>query len=154
VSSQNSPTLELDVRARRWEPRIAAITLLLAAASPWALGGISFWVMAAGSTIFTVVVWWGLRRACWLGGARRIERVVWLPDGHWVLVDGQGRSRDGMLRADSRTGGQIVWLRWNADGIRSMLLASGDVPATELRRLVVRLRVAGGQAAPDPVPLA
>jgi hypothetical protein len=130
------------------------ITLLLAAAAPWSVGGISFWVRVAGSILITALVGWGLRRTGWLGGVRRIERVVSLPDGHWVLVDGQGRPRDGMLRADSRTGAQFVWLRWNADGIRSMLLASGDVSATDLRRLVVRLRVAGGAGCARPGPLA
>lgn len=140
MSSQGSPTLELDVRRRRWERPIAATALVVVAAMPWLLGWrVSLWLPFAVSVLLPVAA--GLHRAGWLGGRACLRRAVWRSDGRWLLVDGRGRSCEAQLRTDTRVGGAYVWLRWDADRTRSMLLVHGDLAAPELRRLIVRLRM-------------
>lgn len=58
-----------------------------------------------------------------------------------MLTDGRGNELPAELRLDTRAGTSWVWLRWNAEGVRSMLLIQGDVGKAELRRLCLRLRL-------------
>lgn len=141
MSSQGSPRLELDLRQRRWERRVAWLALVLGPASflltaprPAAFGyALAMALLVAG----------GLLRSGWIGDRERIQRVVWSSDGRWLLTDARGRLFEATLRADSRVGDGFVWLRWNANQTRSMLLVSGDVAAADLRQLIVRLRLEG-----------
>ena len=122
-----------------------AVTALLACA-------VVPWLLFPGPSIFGVAIaaaavcWLGFRRAGWAGGPRRIIRVNWRAEnagGQWFLTDARGREFAAELRPDTRVAAGCVWLRWNAEGIRSMLLIRGDVATLELRRLGLRLRLEG-----------
>lgn len=159
MSSPSSPTLDLDVRPRRAERRVAVASILLIAIAPWLLpatavvAGAALVMTAAASLAGAALTWVGFRAAGWLGGSRRIVRVSWRADGQWQLTTGrektQAKSPDSdpenelsaQLRPDTRVGTGWVWLRWNAEGVRSMLLIQGDVSNAELRRLCLRLRL-------------
>ena len=112
--------------------------------------------LSAASFIFvTAAVIAGLWMHGWLGGARRLARIARLPDGRWQLRDARHTDVIAELRSDSRVGARWVWLRWNAESAwarrRSMLLVHGDLPAADLRRLIVRLRLdACPQTASEP----
>ena len=101
----------------------------------------AFFILVA--TAVTTGLWWH----GWLGGARRLARIAWLPDGRWQLRDARHTDVYAQLRADSRVGAHWVWLRWNAEPAcarrPSMLLVHGDLPTADLRRLIVRLRLDG-----------
>ena len=95
--------------------------------------------------ICAVAIRAGLSRMGWLG-ARRIVGVTWLSDGRWQVVDRRGVTTEARLRNDSRVGSHWVWLRWDTPdrwNQRSLLLAAGDIPTSDLRRLLMRLRIVG-----------
>lgn len=137
------------------EKRVAALGIGLAAAVPWLLGARWESLLLAG--VAAGGCWWGFRRAGWLEGERRISRVSWQAEGHWLLTDAQGRECTAVLQADTRVACGLIWLRWNTQaginggavragkrgGTHSMLLTSGDIPQSQLRRLGVRLRLSG-----------
>jgi len=143
--------LMVDVRARRTERLLGAWALLAVAVTSVLLSSLApvlatlLFVLAA--TIIALELW----RQGWLGGERRLTAISWLPDGRWLLADARNSSTPADLRADSRVGGRWLWLRWNAEGPRrpqrrSLLLAGGDISNPDLRRLVVRLRLAAQPA--------
>lgn len=137
------------------EKRAAVLAIGLAATAPWLMG--QGWQALILAIAATSSCWWGFRRAGWLEGGRRISRVSWRAEGHWLLMDSQGREYAASLRADTRVTAGLVWLRWNTQatvengavragkqsGARSMLLTLGDIPQSQLRRLCVRLRLSG-----------
>jgi hypothetical protein len=141
MSLQGSPRMELDVRRRRWERRVAWLALIVVPVSPLLVLSGPMAVGCAASALCLVAA--GLQRAGWIGRRYRIQRFVWTPDDRWQLTDAKGRVSAATLRVDSRIGSVFVWLRWNANRTRSMLLVSGDVAAADLRRLIVRLRLEG-----------
>ncbi|HEY0683654.1 MAG TPA: hypothetical protein VGD45_15080 [Steroidobacter sp.] len=105
-------------------------------------------VAAISVVVFTgLVVVAGLWSQGWLGRARRVTNLRWLADGRWFLSDGRHENIPATLSADSRVGSRWLWLRWHTDGSargprnRSMLILQGDLPALDLRRLGVRLRL-------------
>lgn len=115
-------------------------------------------LMSVAGMACMALSWLGFRLAGWWYGGRRIVRVHWAgaqgrsgeaaaSGGSWTLIDAAGREWEATLRADTRVGAGWVWLRWNAEGVRSMLLIHGDVAPAELRRLGVRLRLAGLETA-------
>jgi hypothetical protein len=108
--------------------RLAAGLVLVAAGGAVALLGASPWwtqLLAAGG-VATVAL--GLWRAGWIESSNRVAELRWTP---------------GELSADTRVFRDAVWLYWRspAGHRRAMLLARGDVPAGQLRALVVRLRI-------------
>lgn len=144
MSSQGSPTLDLDVRSRRTERRIAMLILMTGAASPWLLqSGFAAFVLIAACA--GAILAFGFWRAGWLGGARAVARITWQGDGRWFLTDRKGSRLEATLQADSRRGPGCVWLRWQVIGAasRSMLLLRDDLAPHELRRLLVRLAIDG-----------
>lgn len=147
MSSQGSPRLELDLRGRYWERRVAWFALILPPVCLMLLLPLPAAIGFGALTALAVML--GLLRAGWLGGADRIQRVTWSSDGRWQLTDARGRVLEGTLRADTRVASRLVWLRWNTSWTRSMLLVSGDIDMTELRRLIVRLRIEGVRQAPS-----
>jgi hypothetical protein len=161
MSSPGSPTLVFDVSTRRAESRVAwmalagcAVTSILVYTSigrqvdPAAMAA---WAAAILSA--TVIISVGLSRVGWLGGGRRIQHVVWLSGGGWLLTDAAGRNYTGCLRGNTRVAGRWTWLSWTIDiragagaiaqPRRYLLLGPGDISAPDMRRLVVRLRMAG-----------
>ena len=155
MSSPGLPTLELDVRSRRAEPCAARLALLLAAGAPLFIG--QDWEHLALAVMATVACAIGFRRAGWLGGAHRIERVVWLAEGRWRLTDAAGQECDAVLGPSSRVAAGMMWLSWTRHpaaaegGTRSMWLTSRDVPQQQLRRLGVQLRLAGYNSRADAI---
>ncbi|HWK74107.1 MAG TPA: hypothetical protein VNQ81_07540 [Povalibacter sp.] len=139
------------MRRRRAGRRLALLTLLLATASPALVAGnIGLEAALGGAAAVLIVLWMGLIGAGWLG-ARQITRVVWQADGLWRLTDRRGQNYEATLRPDTRMSTSFIWLHWNLPNFRdaSMLLAAGDAPADELRRLRIRLKLdrrAGGRA--------
>jgi hypothetical protein len=139
--------MTIDVRARRAE-RLLALFALLATAFAVALLSVFPPLQAAVLSVLAAsLVGWGWWRQGWLGGRSRLAAVSWLPDERWLLTDDRRISVLADLRADSRIGSHWLWLQWDTDPSsqrprrRSMLLFHGDIPADELRRLTVRLRL-------------
>lgn len=164
MSSQGLPTLELDVRSRRAETFVAVLVTTLAVAAPWLSTGLSMGPPTgalssfafAVSGVAAVVVPIGFWRAGWIGRQRQIICIVWQADGRWFLTNAHGGTVEAVLRADTRISTRAIWLRWDIQLDRptprastsqvsvtrgSMLLATGDVPEADLRRLFVRLRL-------------
>jgi hypothetical protein len=149
MSSRNSPTLTLDVRARRVEPCAAALVLVGGACGAL-LAGATFWpaswtnILAAAGCL--AVIGSGLWRAGWIGSRHRIVELRWLADGRWVLTGNREAAcpvqLSGELCAGTRLGRNALWLVWRTPRgpRRSLLLAPGDLPASQLRALSVRLR--------------
>ena len=134
-----SSRLDIEVRGRRAERRLAVIVTLAGGALPWLV--LDAGPSVAAGMLLALGLAAGFHRAGWLGGARRIERMVWASDGLWLLIDAAGHGREASLAADTRVGLGCVWLRWQVPGANSMLLLAGDVPPGQLRRLLVRLRM-------------
>jgi hypothetical protein len=154
MSSTSSPTLIIDVRARRAEAVVVSCTLAIAALSPWLLTSLARAVaLSTGLVAFSVLAL-GFRLAGWLGGKRSIDTVSWVSDGRWFLANRAGAPFEATLRAGTRVGPGLVWLQWRSSSagfplVRTMLLTDRDLPAQDLRRLVVRLRIDGlGRGAP------
>lgn len=128
-----------------------ALTASLATAVLWACKS-----MPAGlaSAILVATLGGGFWYAGWIGrGSRRLKAVCWLQDGRWLLMDEANRVVAAKLHADTRVFARCVWLHWaGADPARdgrlrrSLLLAAGDIADSELRRLLVRLRIEGPAA--------
>lgn len=148
-------TLTIDVRARRAERLLGVLAAFgLVAAGVLLFPSLSF-LSAAFFILVTAAVTAGLWSHGWLGGARRLARIAWLPDGRWQLRDARHTAVIAQLRADSRVGAHWLWLRWNAESAwprrPSMLLIHGDLPTAQMRRLRVRLRLdACPQTATEP----
>lgn len=138
-------TLTIDVRARRAERLLAVLGLLGVVAAGVLLFPPASWPAAALFILVTAVVVTGLWLNGWLGGARQLARIALLPDGQWQLRDARHTDVIAKLRADSRVSAHWLWLRWNAESAwprrSSILLVRGDIPAGDLRRLIVRLRL-------------
>jgi hypothetical protein len=136
--------MTIDVRGRRIERLLGVVALIAAAvASALLFAPLQAAVLSAGAV---VVVLGGLWRQGWLGGERRLRSLSWLPDGRWLLADARHPDMPADLLAGSRVGSRWLWLRWSASCSqrphrRSMLLVHGDIPAADLRRLTVRLRL-------------
>lgn len=155
MSSPNSPTLTLDVRARRSEQYIALLALGAGACGVALLSALDFWLACLTGGGYLALAGAGLRRAGWIGSRHRIVSLSWLADGRWLLTDCNQNSVTGQLSPDTRLGRHAVWLRWTAEpqGRRSMLLARGDVRENELRQLIVRLRIRSTERAlPETAP--
>lgn len=145
LPSSATQILTIDVRARRAE-RVLGVLAALGLAGAGMLLIPTFSFLSAACCVFVIAaVIAGLWLHGWLGGAHRLARIAWLPDGQWQLRDARHTNVIAQLRADSRVGARWLWLRWNAGPAwprqPSMLLVHGDVPAADLRRLIVRLRL-------------
>ena len=143
MSSRNSPTLTLDVRARRAERRAAWLAARRGRAARSCCSaprrcGHSCWLPLASARSR-----WGLWRAGWIGSRHRIVAIRWLADGRWLLADSRGLHSPASF---------LPTPGWSAvpsgcaggprrAGARSMLLTPGDLPAEQLRALAVRLRI-------------
>jgi hypothetical protein len=143
MSSRDSPPLNLNVGKRRAEGwcatlliALAVLTVALLTQGAYAAAGL--WLALAGAGPLA----YGMRRATWFG-PRRLVRIAWLADGRWELAEGTSAPFEATLRADTRVGSHYVWLRWDTDIVRSMLLFHGDLTEADLRRLIVRLRIEG-----------
>jgi len=143
MSSHGSPTLDLDVRARRIERRVAIAAVVTAVMSPWLLQAVDPFVRITLSVATGALVAAGFWRAGWLGIKHRLARIAWLGDGRWILQMHAGQSFEAQLDTGTRRGSHFAWLRWRTSHFRSqphsMLLVQGDLRPGELRRLLVRL---------------
>jgi hypothetical protein len=148
MSSQSSPTLILDVSARRSEGRVAIVAIALAGLTPFLLIPDVALAMLAGTALGASAGALFVR-ARWLG--QGLARVIWAADGTWGLWDAGGAKATGTLRPDSRVTARLVWLHWNLEsgGERTLLLIGQDLPTSERRRLVVRLRLEGSRPMPS-----
>jgi len=141
MSSQGSPTLDLDVRSRRTERRVAIAAAAMATMSPWLLERIDPTILAAASIAAGLAVALGFWRSGWIGTRYRLTRITWMADGRWLLAAHGGNPVEAVLSSASRRGTGLAWLRWQAPHGHSILLTRGDLAAGELRRLVVRLGI-------------
>jgi hypothetical protein len=148
MSSPSSPTQVFDVSSRRAEYRVAWMTLVGCVAATVLLAtsieGAQPTATMAAAAIFIAcaIAAADLWRAGWLGGRHRVQQVIWLSDGRWWLTDSAGRRCLAQLRGQTRVAGRCIWLSWHAGRrARYLLLCPGDIPADDLRRLAVRLRV-------------
>lgn len=148
MSSRNSPTLTLDVRLRRAEPCAGWLVLGAGACGVLLLGAQSGTNLLAGAGCLAVIGF-GLWRAGWIGSRHRIVGLRWLANGRWLLADGRDNTFPGELSGGSRLFGNVLWLHWRTPHrhFRSMLLTAGDLPASQLRALAVRLRIEASERA-------
>jgi hypothetical protein len=139
MSSRDSPALTFDVSRRLgdrygWPALLGLTTLLVCLGASQSLSLAALLGLAA------------LPALCWTWYSERsngrLTRVSWLPDGRWMLQASHGPI-EASLRPDSRFARHYVWLRWDADVRRSVLMLPGDLAEADLRRLVVRLKVEG-----------
>jgi hypothetical protein len=142
MSSRNSPTLTLDVRTRRAEA-FAARLALVGGACGALLPGSTSWTSLLAAAGCLGVIGFGLWRAGWIGSRHRIVGLRWLADGRWLLADSRANAFPAELSAGTRLAGNALWLVWRTScgRRRSMLIASGDLSAGQLRALCVRLRI-------------
>jgi toxin CptA len=86
-----------------------------------------------------------LRRLPW-----SVREAVWQPDGAWTLTLGSGEEIEGRLLASSYVSTALVVLNFRCSGWRpcSLVLFPDGLEPDVLRRLRVRLRLAGGRV-PD-----
>lgn len=149
MSSPSSPTLDLDVRQRRIERRIASVAIAAALVSPWLLlsangwanGWADGWMSALLSLAGGLLVAAGFWHGGWIGSRYRLVRITWLPDGRWNLSTHAGKGIEARLSAATRRGPNFAWLRWQAPYPGSMLLVDKDLRPGEFRRLLVRLSI-------------
>jgi hypothetical protein len=144
MSSRNSPTLTLDVRKRRAETCVAWLVLVGGACSVLLLD-LASWTKLLAAAGALAAVGYGLWRAGWIGSSHRIVELRWLGDGSWRLADRYQNAFPGELSVDTCLARNVLWLRWRTlrGRQRTMLLAAGDLPASQLRALAVRLRIEG-----------
>jgi hypothetical protein len=147
MSSPDFPTLHLDVSARRAERALAVAVLTLAALATFLLFQQSFATIATAALCGTLAIGFAFRLLGWLGGPRRLTRVVCQPDGQWVLSDTSGRRIECELKPSSRITTRALWLEWTGRLGPPLLLMAGDLPAADFRRLVMRLRL--GRLGPE-----
>jgi len=140
MSSPVFPTLNLDVGGRRAD-RWLAIAVLITTPVALTLLKQPLAVAIALMAGATVALAAGFRLAGWLGGPRRIVRIVCQSDGHWVLSDAADRVSECALSGASRVTPFAVWLWWQGRS-QPLFLLPGDLPTADFRRLVVRLRLA------------
>ena len=146
MSSPNSPPLNLELRAPRLEACIAWVAVVIAAVVPlvflpW-MAGLACGVLAAG------LIYSGFANTQWLAPPRRIARLSWLADGRWLVEEAAGTVRECELRRDSRVFAHAAWLCLEPSdpsqkSYRVLLTSLGLRHPSELRRLIVRLRVDG-----------
>jgi hypothetical protein len=142
MSSQNSPILKLDVGLRRAEARAAGLVLAVGACGVVLLAPVSL-TYAFASAGCLVAIAFGLWRAGWIGSRHRIVGLQWLSDGTWLLAHSSETPFPGTLSGGTRLGRDGLWLQWTTGRgrRRSILLAPGDLPPSQLRKLAVRLRI-------------
>src|SRR4051812_48060742 len=153
MSLPSSPTLLLDLRQRRWDVRVAVAISIAAAAAPLLLLHVVTWpLLALASALIVTICAMGLHRANWMG-ARRLVRAGWQPDGYWLLSADDGRTELAVLSSSSRMSPAVIWLHWTLQNSNesahsslsahpnSLLLFRGDLPRSDFRRLLVRLRM-------------
>jgi hypothetical protein len=141
MSSPGLPALTLDIAARRGERLVALGGLTLAGCAVF-LTDVPFPIQLALAVLLSVALAAQFAAIGWLGGKRRIARVVCQQSGHWVLYEAGGREIHGDLSHATRVTKRAIWLRWSGRGFRPLLLLAGDLPAHDYRRLLVRLRLA------------
>jgi hypothetical protein len=140
MSSTGLPTLTIDVTTRRGERFIAGVVLLLVITAVLQLQHpVATLALIAACALMSVAG--GCMMLGWIGGDRRIARIVCQPDGRWVLCEASGRTVEHQLSGASRASNHAVWLQWQGTISRPLLLLSGDIPAADFRRLVMRLRL-------------
>ena len=86
-----------------------------------------------------------LTGAVWHLGPWGLRELVWQADGHWCLIQGDGRQREGSLLGSTYVSPALVVLnfrcgRWQ---YRSLVLMPDNLEPDLLRRLRVRLRLEG-----------
>jgi hypothetical protein len=153
MSSHGSPTLASDLRTRRAEPACAALLIVLGSLAPALIGpiaGTGFKVSCI--VVLAAVLAAAFRRAGWLGGGGSLARMVWRGDGSWTLTFRSGRQAEATLDGSTRMSPVAIWLNWELGGARprkrSLLLIPGDLPESDFRRLLVRLRLDQSECAP------
>lgn len=148
MSSPGSPSINLDVRARRAEPAVVAFAIAATLCGLAFSNESIFSVILAAACLLTSVV--GLFYTVgWLGGPRRLTRIVWQAEGGWLLCDAGGMTHACELSGASRVTPYVAWLCWTGRWTRPLLLVSGDVPDADFRRLVVRLRLDARRRQPE-----
>jgi hypothetical protein len=105
-------TLVLDVRGRRGERWLSALTLLAVACSalllPFPPLQAALFFTVAALTVLAGLWWHG-----WLGGARRLVQLNWLADGRWLLADAGQGGFPAILSRHCRVGSRWLWLHWH-----------------------------------------
>ena len=110
MSSQGSPTLDLDVGSRHIESVVVVLTLAFAILAPLLLR-LAPLAQVGADRAWRYVIGGGFWWAGWWG-ERRILRIVWQSDGRWMLSSRSAAPVEVRLLPASRRGPGCVWLRW------------------------------------------
>jgi hypothetical protein len=147
MSSTSSPSLRLDVRARRAERWLALALIALAASIP-SLFGLASAAALPVSLAAAAVALYAVRREGWLGVREAVESITWRSAGEWELGTRGGRQVLCELGRGSRATSGAIWLCLRESGRRHtwrFLVTPFDLPGDEFRRLFVRLRLDGAR---------
>jgi hypothetical protein len=127
---------------------VVLLTLALTCTAPLLLP-VDRWLQGLLMVLCVSFIAAGFWQAGWWG-SRRLQRIVWLGDGRWLLSRREGSSFEVRLLGDSRLAPGVVWLRWQSEQPQSglpsrpaMVLSSSDIPPADWRRLRVRLALEG-----------
>lgn len=152
MSFTDSPIVRTDLLDRRWERRLVAASLPVAAAVPWlyASGSLAAsWRLSAALmlVVLTALAW---RAVGWLGGRTSLARAAWLSDGAWRLEFRDGYVDHADLDAATRLLSPIALLVWRTTRGRCYVLVHSGSGQMMYRRLAGRLRLASGPARRPP----
>lgn len=164
MSSHGSPTLVLELRQARSQRAVALCFLILVGLAPFlAFRPLNPLLVIPADLAVLAALTITFRMAGWLGGIRSLSRVIWRSDGVWRLVDASGGEIEGRLLPTSRMSPVAIWLQWTREPAsptdvrprfrswsrgRTLLLLPSDLPDTDFRRLLVRLRLDRSECAP------
>jgi hypothetical protein len=138
MSSSVSAIFNLERRLPRWQWVMACASVLACAVVPWLLRGWPLLLQCFASVGSAAMCLVGARRAGWLGGDRRLIRIIQAGSGEWHLNYANGYSSVTRLHASARYFRYFMWLRFESG--TALLLGPGDLDADPFRRLQARLR--------------
>ena len=144
MSSLNSPSLSLELRAPTISVCLGYGATALAALAPWLFVDVqSAFGLSIAATAF---VYLGFRLGGWIGPRRSLSRLAWESDGRWFAQDAVGEVTECEMHHSSRVFAQSAWVclaPLNAPRVRHRLWITRRHlrHAAQLRALLVRLRL-------------
>lgn len=138
MSSSVSAIFNLEHRLPRWQWAMACGSVAACAVVPWLLRDWPWLLQCFASVGTAAMCLVGAQRAGWLGGGRRLIRIIQTGSGDWYLKDANGYSSVTRLHATARYFRHFLWLRFESG--TALLLGPGDLESDLFRRLQARLR--------------
>lgn len=144
MSSLNSPSLSLELRAPAASACLAYGATVVGALTPWAMLPMK---PAMGLSVASAaILYLGFRLAGWVGARVSLARVSWVSDGRWFVQDADGEMTECELHHTSRVFVRSAWLCLTPLDARHRRHRLWITPhhlrhPAQLRALLVRLRL-------------